>query len=54
MPFRGVFIAVVIAAGLVVAAYMINYYRPRVVTEQPTAETKGGFTPSQSMHSQTG
>ena len=37
MPFRSVFIAVVIGAALLVAAFMINQYRPPVVTEQPTA-----------------
>jgi hydroxylamine dehydrogenase len=37
MAFRGVFIAVVIGAVLLVAAFMINQYRPPVVTEQPTA-----------------
>ncbi len=37
MPFRNVFIAVVIGTALLVAAFMINAYRPPVVTEQPTA-----------------
>jgi hydroxylamine dehydrogenase len=37
MSFRNVFIAVVIGAALLVAAFMINQYRPPVVTEQPTA-----------------
>ena len=37
MPFRNVFIAVVIGTALLVAAFMINKYRPPVVTEQPTA-----------------
>jgi hypothetical protein len=38
MSFRCVFIALVIGTALLVAAYMLNWYRPRLVTEQPTAE----------------
>jgi hypothetical protein len=37
MSFRPVFIAVVIAFALVIAALLINRARPRVETEQPTA-----------------
>jgi hypothetical protein len=38
MPsFRAVFIAVVIGAALLVAAFMVNWYRPRFVTDQPSA-----------------
>jgi hypothetical protein len=37
MSFRPVFIAVVIGTALLVAAFMVNRYRPQVVTEQPTA-----------------
>lgn len=37
MSFRPVFIAVVIATGLVVAGYIVNAYRPRGVTDQPSA-----------------
>ena len=37
MSFRPVFIAVVIAFALVIAAFMLNRARPRVETEQPTA-----------------
>jgi hypothetical protein len=37
MSFRAVFIALVIGTALLVAAYMINWYRPHIVTEQPTA-----------------
>jgi hypothetical protein len=33
-----VFIALVLSTALLVAAYTINWYRPRLVTEQPTAE----------------
>jgi len=36
MSFRSVFIAVVIAFGLIVAGFLINRARPRVETEQPT------------------
>lgn len=36
MSFRSVFIAVVIAFGLIVGAFLINRARPRVETEQPT------------------
>lgn len=35
--FRSVFIAVAIAAAIVVAAFIINSFRPRVETQQPTA-----------------
>ena len=38
MSFRAVFIAVTCGTALLVAAFMLNWYRPRVVTEQPTAE----------------
>jgi len=38
MPFRTVFIAVVIATGLIVSAYLINSQRPRIVVEQPGAD----------------
>jgi hydroxylamine dehydrogenase len=37
LSFRSVFIAVVIGTALLAAAFMLNWYRPRVVTEQPTA-----------------
>jgi hypothetical protein len=37
VSFRAVFIAIVLGAALIVAAYMIEVYRPREVTEQPTA-----------------
>ncbi|MDR3458625.1 MAG: multiheme c-type cytochrome [Verrucomicrobiae bacterium] len=37
MNFRTVFIAIVIATGLVVSAYLVNAKRPRVVVEQPSA-----------------
>ena len=37
MVFRSVFVAIVIGAALLVAAYMVNWYRPRIVTEQPSA-----------------
>ncbi len=38
MSFRPVFIAVVIAFALVVGAFLVNRARPRVETEQPSAE----------------
>jgi hypothetical protein len=38
VSFRSVFVAVVIGTALLVGAFMINWYRPRIVTEQPTAE----------------
>jgi hydroxylamine dehydrogenase len=38
LSFRAVFIALVIGTALLVAAYVLNGYRPRIVTEQPTAE----------------
>jgi len=38
MPFRSVFIAVVIAFALILAALVINRARPKVETEQPTAD----------------
>jgi hypothetical protein len=37
VSFRSVFVAVVIGTALLVGAFMINWYRPRIVTEQPTA-----------------
>src|SRR6185436_1546849 len=37
MSFRPVFIAVVVAFGLIVAAFLLNRARPRVETDQPTA-----------------
>jgi hypothetical protein len=39
MSFRPVFIAVVIAFALVVAAFLVNRARPRVEVEQPSAES---------------
>jgi hypothetical protein len=36
--FRGVFIAVVIAFALIIGAFLINRARPRVETQQPTAD----------------
>lgn len=38
VSFRSVFVAVVIGTALLVGAFMINWYRPRIVTEQPTAD----------------
>jgi hydroxylamine dehydrogenase len=38
VSFRAVFIALVIGTALLVAADTINWYRPRIVSEQPTAE----------------
>jgi hydroxylamine dehydrogenase len=38
MSFRSVFIAVVVAFGLIVAASLLNRARPKVETEQPSAE----------------
>jgi hypothetical protein len=37
VSFRAVFVAVVIATALLVAAFVINWYRPRAVTDQPSA-----------------
>jgi hypothetical protein len=37
LAFRSVFIAVVLGAALVVSAFLINSYRPRSVTDQPSA-----------------
>jgi nitrate/TMAO reductase-like tetraheme cytochrome c subunit len=37
LSFRPVFIAVVIGTAILVAAFLVNSYRPRVVTQQPTA-----------------
>jgi hydroxylamine dehydrogenase len=37
MSFRPVFIAVVIAFGLIVSAFLVNRARPRVETDQPSA-----------------
>lgn len=38
MNFRTVFIAIVIATGLIVSAYLINSKRPSIVVEQPGAD----------------
>jgi len=35
MNFRTVFIAIVIATGLIVAAYLVNSQRPSIVVDQP-------------------
>lgn len=37
MSFRSVFVAVVVAFGLIIAAFLVNRARPRVETQQPTA-----------------
>ncbi len=37
MSFRPVFIAIVLAFGLIVAAFLVNRARPRVETDQPSA-----------------
>ena len=37
MSFRPVFIAVVVASGLIVGAFLVNRARPRVETDQPSA-----------------
>jgi hydroxylamine dehydrogenase len=37
MNFRAVFIAIVMATGLIVAAFLVNSRRPRIVVEQPAA-----------------
>ena len=42
MNFRTVFIAIVFATGLIVAAYLVNSQRPRVVVEQPNADFRQG------------
>jgi hydroxylamine dehydrogenase len=38
MSFRSVFIAVVIAFGLIVAGFLVNRARPKAETQQPTAD----------------
>lgn len=38
MNFRTIFIAIVIATGLIVAAYLVNSQRPRIVVDQPSAD----------------
>jgi hydroxylamine dehydrogenase len=38
MPFRSVFLAVVIAFALILAAFLVNRARPKVETEQPSQE----------------
>ena len=37
MNFRAIFIAIVIATGLIVSAYLVNSKRPRLIVEQPSA-----------------
>jgi hypothetical protein len=36
MPFRSVFIAIVIAFGLIMAGYLVNRQRPALETDRPT------------------
>jgi formate-dependent nitrite reductase cytochrome c552 subunit len=38
MSFRPVFVAVVVAFGLIISAFLLNRARPRVETDQPTAD----------------
>ncbi len=38
MSFRSVFIAVTVAFALILAAFLVNRARPKVDTEQPTAD----------------
>jgi len=38
MSFRSVFMAVVIAFALILAAFLINRARPQVETDQPSAD----------------
>ena len=38
MSFRAVFIAIIIATGLIVSAYLINSRRPSLVVQQPSAD----------------
>ncbi|MDE3163546.1 MAG: nitrate reductase [Acidobacteriota bacterium] len=38
MSFRSVFIAVIVAFGLILGAFLVNRARPRVETEQPTSD----------------
>ena len=38
MSFRPVFLAVVIAFALILAAFLLNRARPRVETDQPSAD----------------
>ena len=38
MSFRSVFIAVTISFALILGAFLVNRARPRVETEQPTAD----------------
>jgi hypothetical protein len=38
MSFRSVFIAVTVAFALILGAFLINRARPRIETEQPTAD----------------
>jgi len=37
MPFRSLFVAIVLGFGIVVSAFLINRQRPKVETEQPSA-----------------
>ena len=38
MNFRTVFIAIIIATGLIVSAYLVNSQRPRIVVDQPNVD----------------
>ena len=37
MSFRGVFIAIVVGTALLIASLVLNSYRPKMITQQPTA-----------------
>jgi hydroxylamine dehydrogenase len=52
MSFRPVFIAVVVACGLIVGAFLVNRARPRVETDQPSAELVRASGKCAECHSQ--
>jgi len=43
MSFRSIFLAVVIAFALILGAFLLNRARPKVETEQPTAEIRACY-----------
>lgn len=53
MSFRAVFIAVVIAFALILAAFLVNRARPRVETEQPSAAAVRATGKCADCHSRT-
>jgi len=53
MSFRSVFIAVVIACALLIGAFLINRARPKIETEEPSADLVRATGKCAECHSRT-